>query len=310
MVATRPELHDALSFLKQVKTEMPAEYETFLEVLTQFRSQNVNAEMVVTVVAEMLVGLQHLLDGFSTFLPHACRDMLLEKYNEGAPLSRRSADGLSPAGSTRKADEASPRGGSISHSQAPQQGSCRPTASGSSAEQQLPADPPPERKRKRESAADRPRRAAAAPPQGALLSSYTGMGKRMNQQQIYQAQLKKSLAPPDVGGVMAALEQRIEALIAAIQQDPDNWIPVVDVKDILHDTVDAHTIARLKKTGVIKIRGTLARADAARLNVAMEQEMRTCLGVDPSNPATYEMPQHAAADGAEGAGRCSRSKRS
>ena len=31
----------------QVKTEMPAEYETFLEVLTQFRSQNVNAEMVV-----------------------------------------------------------------------------------------------------------------------------------------------------------------------------------------------------------------------------------------------------------------------
>ena len=34
----------------QVKTEMPAEYETFLEVLTQFRSQNVNAEMVVTVV--------------------------------------------------------------------------------------------------------------------------------------------------------------------------------------------------------------------------------------------------------------------
>ena len=224
----------------QVKTEMPAEYETFLEVLTQFRSQNVNAEMVVTVVAEMLVGRQHLLGGFSTFLPHACRDMLLEKYNEGAPLSRRSADGLSPAGSTRKADEASPRGGSISNSQAPQQGSCRPTASAarppwSSAEQQLAADPPPERKRKRESAADRPRRAAAAaPPQGALLSSYTGMGKRMNQQQIYQAQLKKSLAPPDVGGVMAALEQRIEALIAAMQQDPDNWIPVVDVHDILH----------------------------------------------------------------------------
>ena len=52
--------------------------------------------------------------------------------------------------------------------------------------------------------------------------------------------------------------------------------------------MDAHTIARLKKTGVIKIRGTLPRADAARLNAAMEQEMRTCLGVDPSNPATYE----------------------
>ena len=53
----------------------------------------------------------------------------------------------------------------------------------------------------------------------------------------------------------------------------------------IHTYIHTYTYIYIQ---VIKIRGTLARADAARLNVAMEQEMRTCLGVDPSNPATYE----------------------
>ena len=52
---------------------------------------SVNAEMVVTVVAEMLVGRQHLLEGFSNFLPPACREILLERYTEGS-LSHRSRE--------------------------------------------------------------------------------------------------------------------------------------------------------------------------------------------------------------------------
>ena len=192
----------------QVKDEMPKEYETFLEVLTQFRSQrcvapsrvplrlsgcacarghqnywggddaewrcmrlSVNAEMVVTVVAEMLVGRQHLLEGFSNFLPPACREILLERYTEGkdgcAPRrsdhSMQSAESLeqqmqaklTPKGKTR-----SPKGTRVDHTHP------------------LVADMPIEAKRKRDSTTEMLLR-----PPKALLNSYAGMGKRMSQQQ-------------------------------------------------------------------------------------------------------------------------------
>eukprot|EP00960_Hanusia_phi_P019574 577856-Hanusia_phi.AAC.2 len=36
--------------------------------------------MVVTVVIEMLIGREYLLQGFSQFLPPACRDCLMERF--------------------------------------------------------------------------------------------------------------------------------------------------------------------------------------------------------------------------------------
>ena len=132
---------------------------------------SVNAEMVVTVVAEMLVGRQHLLEGFSNFLPPACRDILLERYTEGkdgcAPRrsdhSLQSADSLeqqmqaklTPKGKTR-----SPKGTRVDHTHP------------------LVADMPIEVKRKRDSTTEMLLR-----PPKALLNSYAGMGKRMSQQQ-------------------------------------------------------------------------------------------------------------------------------
>lgn len=110
----------------------------------------------------------------------------------------------------------------------------------------------------------------------------------MSQQQIWQAQLKKALTPPDMTQLWGELEQRIEARLEEIKRDPDTWIPSIHVDDILQDCVDPALIARLKKTGVIKIRGVLTGEHASRLNKEMEQEVRFCLGVDPSNPASYE----------------------
>jgi hypothetical protein len=154
---------------------------------------SVNAEMVVTVVAEMLVGRTHLLEGFSNFLPPACRDILLERYTEGkdgyAPRSSdhsmQSADdgcagGMEggdrepaaecegsptkpPSESTKFASKGktrSPKGTRIDHTHP------------------LVADMPVEVKRKRDSTSEMLLR-----PPKALLNSYAGMGKRMSQQQ-------------------------------------------------------------------------------------------------------------------------------
>ena len=73
---------------------------------------------------------------------------------------------------------------------------------------------PVEPKRKRESIADlnlRPARPKA------LLDSYAGMGKRMSQQQIWQAQLKKAITPSNLSQVWQDLERRIEARIVEMQ---------------------------------------------------------------------------------------------
>eukprot|EP00802_Teleaulax_amphioxeia_P004482 Tamp_04486.p1 GENE.Tamp_04486~~Tamp_04486.p1 ORF type:complete len:739 (+),score=157.37 Tamp_04486:20-2236(+) len=294
----RPELTTALDFLKQVKEEMPKEYETFLEVLTQFRSQSVNAEMVVTVVAEMLVGRTHLLEGFSNFLPPACRDILLERYTEGkdgyAPRSSdhsmQSADdgcagGMEggdrepaaecegsptkpPSESTKFASKGktrSPKGTRIDHTHP------------------LVADMPVEVKRKRDSTSEMLLR-----PPKALLNSYAGMGKRMSQQQIWQAQLKKAIEPPNLAQVWEELERRLEGRIAEMQEQGDDWIPSVHVQDILNGCVHPRVVERLKLTGVIKIRGTVDQEEAGRLNAQMQQELRYCLGVDPSNLASYD----------------------
>lgn len=110
----------------------------------------------------------------------------------------------------------------------------------------------------------------------------------MSQQQIWQAELKKALTPPDMMELWGELEERIETRLEEMQREPDSWIPSIHVEDILNDRVDPGVVARLKKTGVIKIRGTLTREHASRLNTEMEQEVRFCLGVDAANPASYE----------------------
>jgi len=158
---------------------MPAEYETFIEVLTQFRSQSVNAEMVVTVVAEMLVGRHYLLEDFSNFLPAACRDILLERYSDGKDGGfSRSADAIAPKNSMGESD--AQEGGADDGSSAPDAKSPTkakkraPSASRVDRSHLFVADMPVEAKRKRENNSEmdlRPARPCS------LLNSYAGMGK-------------------------------------------------------------------------------------------------------------------------------------
>lgn len=195
---------------------------------------SVNAEMVVTVVAEMLVGRQHLLEGFSNFLPPACREILLERYTEGS-LSHRSREADTKTAAKREnADNSEQNRGkepavdvvsdamllNASKAKSPCKNTQKAKAAGAIcsalAVQQFVGEMPVEtNKRKRDSIPDRPLRPS---PPSQLLTSYAGMGKRMSQSQIWQAQLKKQITPPNIAQVICDLEQRIESLIAEMHQ--------------------------------------------------------------------------------------------
>mmetsp|Transcript_72065 Transcript_72065/g.192591 ORF Transcript_72065/g.192591 Transcript_72065/m.192591 type:complete len:232 (+) Transcript_72065:106-801(+) len=194
-VDQKPNLQTALAFLNQVKSEMPVEYDTFLDILTQFRSKTVGAENVVNIVLELLVGRECLLEGFSQFLPPSCRDSLLER------CSLRPATSISKDAKTTKK---------------------RPTTFES-----LVGLPPQEPKRKRESAGDMDLRP------GALVSSGYSLGRKMTQQQIYQAQLKRSLLPPNMGEIWPIIISRIEMAIDRILAERETLIPSIDTDDII-----------------------------------------------------------------------------
>lgn len=179
---------DSDGICAQVKEDMPAEYDTFLEVLTQFRSQSVNAEMVVTVVAEMLVGRSYLLEDFSNFLPPACRDILLERYTDAkdacsprladANLSKSSIEEIdakgcgSDGGSPLRSDNCNTKSSTKSRKKAAQSG---PRVDRS---HHFVADMPVEPKRKRENHSEMDLR----PARPLLLNSYAGMGKTVQLQ--------------------------------------------------------------------------------------------------------------------------------
>uniref|UniRef100_A0A7S4NSM4 DUF1479 domain-containing protein n=1 Tax=Guillardia theta TaxID=55529 RepID=A0A7S4NSM4_GUITH len=270
MSDSKPNIQTALAFLKQVKSEMPTEYDTFLEILTQFRSKNVNAEMVVTVVIEMLIGREYLLQGFSQFLPPACRDCLMQRFfspskDENLRTSRSAKHEGDEMSSPEKSDGEKHKGKRRGFDQSSLIGSL-----------------PLEQKRRRESVGEMDLRP------NAFLNSYAGMGKRMTQQQIYQAQLKKTIAPRKLADMWERLEKRIEKRIEQMEAAGASWIPSIHVDEILKGEVPAQVVEQVKVAGVIKIRGVVAKAKALEMNEGMMADLSHYLKVDPKKPESYE----------------------
>jgi len=104
---------------------------------------------------------------------------------------------------------------------------------------------------------------------------------------LLQAQLKYSVTPSEISALWERLEARVDARVQEIAADPDGCIPEVDIDDILSDKVDAETIARLRVSGVIKIRRTVEREVAERLNRDIMADLVAYFGVDPERPETY-----------------------
>mmetsp|Transcript_22229 Transcript_22229/g.44759 ORF Transcript_22229/g.44759 Transcript_22229/m.44759 type:complete len:627 (+) Transcript_22229:56-1936(+) len=278
--SAKPNLQSALGFLRQVKEAMPAEYDTFLDVLTQFRAKNVAAQSVVTVVVEMLIGREYLLEGFSQFLPPACRDCLLERFTQ-----KPDADSAEDEKSVK--EDKSPTGSDV------KQKKCKlPSSKANSSKKAgsatsfdpadlLVAEMPVERKRKREGLGEMDLRP------NALLGSYKLFSRRANQPHIYQAQLKKDLTPPNLDEVWKELEQQVNARVEQVLKEGENWIPFIDYDDILHDRVDAKTIERIKIAGVLKVRNTLSRETAEDYNRRMMRAMKHYFNVDPCDHQSY-----------------------
>ncbi|KAM7222577.1 hypothetical protein V8F06_002071 [Rhypophila decipiens] len=98
--ASRPNLgapQDALSYLDQVKVqfnEQPDVYNKFLDIMKDFKSQNINTPGVISRVSELFAGHPSLIQGFNTFLPPGYR---IECGLENNPNSIRVT---TPSGST------------------------------------------------------------------------------------------------------------------------------------------------------------------------------------------------------------------
>ncbi|KAG2288538.1 hypothetical protein Bca4012_030591 [Brassica carinata] len=74
--------NDALSYLKAVKDmfqDKKDKYDTFLELMKEFKAQRVNTDGVIEKVKELFKGYDDLLLGFNTFLPKGYRITLPEK---------------------------------------------------------------------------------------------------------------------------------------------------------------------------------------------------------------------------------------
>lgn len=72
MTASRLTTNDALTYLRDVKNKFQddrAVYETFLEIMKDFKAQNIDTAGVIGRVKGLFKGHKHLIIGFNTFLP-------------------------------------------------------------------------------------------------------------------------------------------------------------------------------------------------------------------------------------------------
>ena len=57
--------------LKQAGSSGPGTYETFVDIMTQYKAQRINKPMVIQLVSELLRGENELIVGFNSFLAQA-----------------------------------------------------------------------------------------------------------------------------------------------------------------------------------------------------------------------------------------------
>jgi paired amphipathic helix protein Sin3a len=64
--------NDALTYLRAVKNKFQDKrcvYETFLEIMKEFKAQTIDTQGVIQRVKNLFKGNRHLIIGFNTFLP-------------------------------------------------------------------------------------------------------------------------------------------------------------------------------------------------------------------------------------------------
>lgn len=73
--SNRLSTQDALTYLRDVKNRFLHNkhvYETFLEIMKEFKAQTIDTQGVIRKVKDLFKGHRNLIFGFNTFLPKAC----------------------------------------------------------------------------------------------------------------------------------------------------------------------------------------------------------------------------------------------
>jgi paired amphipathic helix protein Sin3a len=66
---------DALTYLRDVKNRFHTNrevYDTFLEIMKEFKAQTIDTQGVISKVKDLFKGHRNLIFGFNTFLPKVC----------------------------------------------------------------------------------------------------------------------------------------------------------------------------------------------------------------------------------------------
>lgn len=86
----RPVLNDALNYLDQVKSKcanQPGVYQRLLDIMKDFKNQEIDIPMVIEQVGTLLAGHSELVQGFDAFLPpgHQMKSSASGKPNKETP---------------------------------------------------------------------------------------------------------------------------------------------------------------------------------------------------------------------------------
>lgn len=83
LTASRLTTNDALTYLRDVKNKFQddrAVYETFLEIMKDFKAQHIDTAGVIARVKGLFKGHKHLIIGFNTFLPKVRCPVFRSRY--------------------------------------------------------------------------------------------------------------------------------------------------------------------------------------------------------------------------------------
>lgn len=110
------------------------------------------------------------------------------------------------------------------------------------------------------------------------------IGRRVNPMNMYQAQLKEEIRPPNLDKIWAKLLEMLEKGVEEVLADPFNWIPEIEFDDVKHGAVPQDVIDKIKRTGVVKIRGVVPKDVAKSMNESIMSDFQAKYCVDPGMP--------------------------
>lgn len=105
--------------------------------------------------------------------------------------------------------------------------------------------------------------------------------RRPSQQHIYQAKMKEELRPAQIETSFACIKQRLDSIVEELLKDPEHWIPSIDFEDIANNCVPLEALAKLRRSGVIRIRRVLPKKLATDMNSSIMEDFRSYFKVDP-----------------------------